>query len=286
NETMGFLDEASVSGQPFFMYVAFNAPHDPRQSPKEYVDLYPLENISLPENFLPEYPYKDKIGCAASLRDEKLAPFPRTEYSVKVHRQEYYAIISHLDAQIGRILAHLEETGQADKTYIFFSADHGLSVGQHGLMGKQNMYDHSMRPPLMVVGPGVPKGRREKMAVYLQDIMPTAIEYAGGEVPEWVEFNSLRPFIEGENSDSSYPEIYGAYMDLQRMIRVNDYKLIVYPKAGVIKLFDLVNDPSEMHNLAAATSQQERIRYMFGKLEELQVEMGDTLNLSNYKFNL
>ena len=222
NETMAFLDRASGSAHPFFMYVAFNAPHDPRQSPKEYVDMYPLEHLALPDNFLPEYPYKDVIGCAATLRDEMLAPFPRTEYSVKVHRQEYYAIISHLDAQIGRILAHLEQTGQAENTYIFFTADHGLSVGQHGLMGKQNMYDHSMRPPLMVVGPGIPKGRREKMAVYLQDIMPTTIEYAGGEVPEWVEFNSLRPKIEEKHTASSYPEIYGAYMDLQRMIRVDD----------------------------------------------------------------
>ena len=286
NETMGFLDRASGSESPFFMYVAFNAPHDPRQSPKEYVDMYPLEHVVLPENFLPEYPYKDEIGCSASLRDEKLAPFPRTEYAVKVHRQEYYAIISHLDAQIARILAHLEETGQADNTYIFFTADHGLSVGQHGLLGKQNMYDHSMRPPLMVVGPGIPKGRREKMAVYLQDIMPTIIDYAGGEVPEWVEFNSLRPKIEGKQTDSSYPEIYGAYMDVQRMIRVDDYKLIVYPNAGVLKLFDLINDPSEKYNLAAASGQQERIRILFGKLEEMQIEMGDTLNLSNYKFNL
>jgi arylsulfatase A-like enzyme len=285
NETMGFLDRASGSENPFFMYVAFNAPHDPRQSPKEYVDMYPLEHVALPDNFLPEYPYKDEIGCSATLRDERLAPFPRTEYAVKVHRQEYYAIISHLDAQIARILAHLEETGQAENTYIFFTADHGLSVGQHGLMGKQNMYDHSMRPPLMVVGPGIPKGRREKMAVYLQDIMPTAIEYAGGEVPEWVEFNSLRPKIEGKQEDSSYPEIYGAYMDLQRMIRVDDYKLIVYPYAGVIKLFDLINDPSEKYNLAAATAQQERIRILFGKLQEQQMQMGDTLDLSNYVFN-
>ena len=284
NETMGFLDRASGSENPFFMYVAFNAPHDPRQSPEEYVDMYPLENVALPDNFLPEYPYKDEIGCAATLRDERLAPFPRTEYAVKVHRQEYYAIISHLDAQIARILAHLEETGQAENTYIFFTADHGLSVGQHGLMGKQNMYDHSMRPPLMVVGPGIPKGRKEKMAVYLQDIMPTAIEYAGGEVPEWVEFNSLRPMIEGEQEYSSYPEIYGAYMDLQRMIRVDDYKLIVYPNAGVVKLFDLINDPIEKYNLAAATAQQERIRILFGKLQEQQVQMGDTLDLSNYVF--
>ncbi len=286
NETMGFLDRASSSEKPFFMYVAFNAPHDPRQSPKEYVDMYPLEHIGVPDNFLPEYPYKDEIGCSATLRDEMLAPFPRTEYAVKVHRQEYYAIISHLDAQIARILAHLEETGQAENTYIFFTADHGLSVGQHGLMGKQNMYDHSMRPPLMVVGPDIPKGKRNNIEVYLQDIMPTAIEYAGGTVPEWVEFNSLRPKIEGKQLESSYPEIYGAYMDLQRMIRVDDYKLIVYPKAGVVKLFDLINDPSEQHNLAGATAQQERVKTLFGELQELQVEMGDTLDLSNYRFNL
>lgn len=286
NETLGFLDRASGSEKPFFMYVAFNAPHDPRQSPKEYVDMYPLEHVAVPDNFLPEYPYKDEIGCSASLRDEMLAPFPRTEYSVKVHRQEYYAIISHMDAQIARILAHLKETGQAENTYIFFTADHGLSVGQHGLIGKQNMYDHSMRPPLLIVGPDIPKGKRKKMAVYMQDLMPTAIEYAGGTVPEWVEFSSLKSKIEGKQAESSYPEIYGAYMDLQRMIRVDDYKLIVYPNAGVIKLFDLINDPSEQHNLAEATTQKERVKILFGQLQELQVEMGDTLNLSNYRFNL
>ncbi len=286
NETMGFLDSAAVSEKPFFMYVAFNAPHDPRQSPKEYVDLYPLENISLPESFLPEYPHKDSIGCSASLRDERLAPFPRTEYSVKVHRQEYYAIISHLDAQIGRILDHLEASGLADNTYIFFSADHGLSVGHHGLIGKQSMYDHSMRPPLLVAGPGIPAGGRKDMEVYLQDIMPTVIEYAGGEVPDWVEFHSLKPLIEGEKGESNYPVVYGAYMDLQRMIRMEDYKLIVYPRAGVVKLFDLIHDPGEKSNLAGASRQQERVRTMFDKLVETQAEMGDTLQLDPAVFGI
>jgi len=286
NETIGFLDQASASENPFFMYVAFNAPHDPRQSPREYVDMYPLEDLALPDNFLPEYPQKDSMGCPPTLRDEMLAPFPRTEYAVKVHRQEYYAIITHMDAQIGRILEHLEQTGKAENTLIFFTADHGLSVGQHGLMGKQNMYEHSMRPPLLIAGPGIPEGRREALEVYLQDLMPTAIEYAGGEVPEWVEFNSLKPVIDGTRTQSAYPEIYGAYMDLQRMIRMDDYKLIVYPRAGVIKLFDLINDPLEMHNLAGAGSQKERVLEMFGHLQELQVAMGDTLDLSNYSFNL
>jgi arylsulfatase A-like enzyme len=153
-------------------------------------------------------------------------------------------------------------------------------------MGKQNMYDHSMRPPLLIAGPGIPEGKREQMAVYLQDLMPTAIDYAGGAVPEWVEFNSLRTIVEGEQSASSYPEVYGAYMDLQRMIRVDDYKMIVYPRAGVIRLFDLINDPSEKYDLAGASSQRQRILDMFGKLQEVQVAMGDTLDLSEYRFDL
>lgn len=284
NETLGFLEQSAQSENPFFMYVAFNAPHDPRQSPKEYVDMYPLENISIPQSFMPEYPQKDSIGCSASLRDEALAPFPRTEYAVRVNRQEYYAIITHLDAQIRRILDKLEETGQAENTYIFYSADHGLSVGHHGLLGKQNMYEHSMRPPLIVLGPEVPKGKKTEAPVYLQDIMATALDYAGGEVPAWVEFHSLKPFIAGEQSESNYPAVYGAYMDLQRMIRVDGYKLIVYPKAGVIKLFNLATDPEEIHDLTGEPGQLEKVREMFGKLEQLQLEMGDTLDLGKFQF--
>ncbi len=286
NETMDFLENASESESPFFMYIAFNAPHDPRQSPKEYVDMYSLDDISIPENFLPEYPYKDDIGCSEKLRDARLAPFPRTEYAVKVNRQEYYAIITHMDAQIGRILDKLEETGQADNTYIFFTADHGLAVGHHGLIGKQNMYEHSLRPPMIIVGPDIPEGKKKEMAVYLQDIMPTVIEYAGGEVPGYVEFHSLKSFIEGTADQSNYAEVYGAYMDLQRMIRIKDYKLIVYPYAGVRRLFNLADDPEEMNDLASAPDQQDRLELMFDKLLELQAAMDDTLNLKAFPFLL
>jgi len=159
-------------------------------------------------------------------------------------------------------------------------------VGHHGLIGKQSMYDHSMRPPLLAAGPGIPAGKRKDMEVYLQDIMPTVIEYAGGEVPDWVEFHSLKPLIEGENRDSNYPEVYGAYMDLQRMIRMEDYKLIVYPRAGVVRLFDLVQDPEEKFDLAGASRQQERVRSMFDKLVETQAEMGDTLKLDPAVFGI
>lgn len=87
------------------------------------MDRYPLDRIKMPENFLPKYPQREEIGAGKGLRDEKLAPFPRDEHAVKVNRQEYYAIITHMDAQIGRILDALEKSSKADNTWIFFTSD-------------------------------------------------------------------------------------------------------------------------------------------------------------------
>jgi arylsulfatase A-like enzyme len=280
DDAIAFLDSAKNSENPFFMYLAFNAPHDPRQSPKEYVDMYPLENISVPESFAPEYPFKDSIGCGPSLRDEALAPFPRTEYAVKVHRQEYYAIISHMDKQIGRILDALDKSGKADNTYIFFTADHGLAVGNHGLIGKQNMYDHSIRVPLFVIGPDVPKNKKIDVDIYLQDIMASTLDLAGMEKPEYIEFNSLIPFVRGEKSESFYPAIYGCYQtDLQRMIRADGFKLIVYPRIKTMRLYDLSNDPLELNDLADNKDYNEIKIKLYNQLLQLQKEMDDPLDL-------
>ena len=279
NETIGFIDQALDRPNPFFMYVAFNAPHDPRQSPKEYVDMYPLEDISLPQSFRPLYPEKDDIGCSAGLRDEKLAPFPRTEYSVKVNLQEYYAIITHMDHQIGRIMEALEKSGQKDNTYIFYTADHGLACGAHGLMGKQNMYDHSMRAPLIVIGPDLPKDKRIDLDVYIQDIMPSTLDLAGLDKPKYVEFNSLMPLINKKQRKSSYDAIYGTYMNKQRMVRADGFKLIIYPDANKIKLFDLVNDPMEENNLANDKKYTTQVKELIEKLRNQQKQMGDELDL-------
>lgn len=279
DNAIDYLDMAKNSDNPFFMYIAFNAPHDPRQSPKKYVKMYPLEKISVPESYLELYPYKNEIGCGPSLRDEKLAPFPRTEYSIKVHRQEYYAIITHMDDQIGRILNHLKETGQDNNTYIIFSADHGLSVGHHGLIGKQNMFDHSMRVPLIVVGPDIPENEKRDMQVYLQDIMATSLELAGVEKPEYVEFNSLIPAIKKEINESPYSEIYGAYINVQRMVRTDNYKLIIYPKAKKILLFDVVKDPNEMIDLADNKDYSDVKKELIEKFKKQQQIMDDPLDL-------
>ncbi len=280
DDAIEFMGEASEKDSPFFMYVAFNAPHDPRQSPKEYVDLYPLENIAVPENFIPEYPYRKEMGCPETLRDEQLAPFPRTEYSVKVNRQEYYAIITHMDAQIARILDELERTGQKENTYIFYSADHGLSVGQHGLIGKQSLFDHSIRPPMIVIGPDIPKNEKRDMDVYLQDIMASALDVAGVEKPVYVEFSSLMAQAKGEQKESNYDAIYGGYRDLQRMIRKDNFKLIVYPAAKKLLLFDMKNDPLEMSDLSDIEKYQDLKKELFLGLLELQKQMNDEVDLS------
>ena len=280
NDSVGFLEQASKRENPFFMYLAFNAPHDPRQSPKEYVDRYPLNEVKVPQNYLPEYPFKDAIGCGKGLRDEKLGPFPRTEHAVRVHRQEYYAIITHMDDQIGRILDALEKSGKADNTYIFFSADHGLAVGQHGLMGKQNMFDHSVRVPLIVAGPGIAKNKRIDGDVYLQDIMPTTLELANVAKPDHVQFNSLLPILAGAR-EKNYDAIYGAYLGVQRMVRQDGYKLILYPKIKKVLLFNIKDDPLESKNLADEPSRQPIIKKLFATLLELQKETGDTMDLQS-----
>jgi arylsulfatase A-like enzyme len=279
DEAIDFIAQAKDKENPFFMYVAFNAAHDPRQSPKEFVDMYPLENISTPETYMEKYPYQDQIGCGKKLRDECLAPFPRTEYSVKVNRQEYYAIITHLDQQIGRILDALEKSGKKDNTYIFYTADHGLACGNHGLMGKQNMYEHSIRPPLMVIGPDLPKGKKVDADVYLQDIMPSTLELAGAPKPAYVEFSSLMGLARQKTKESAYQSIYGCYINFQRMIKSDGYKLIVYPNVPKLLLFDLEKDPLEMEDLAEIEEYQPKVQELFTKLIDLQKSMGDNLDL-------
>lgn len=274
-DALDYLQEAASQDKPFFMYIAFNAPHDPRQSPKSYVEKYPYKNIKLPEPFYAEYPHN--IG-SNKIRDEQLAPFPRTEYAVKVNRAEYYAIITHLDAQIGRILDGLEKTGQADNTYIVFTADHGLACGHHGLMGKQNMFDHSVRVPFMVVGPDVPAGKKIEAPIYLQDVMPTSLEWAGAKKPDHVEFQSLNPLLNGDR-EQNYEAIYGAYTQTQRMVTEGKDKLIVYPKINKMLLFDLEKDPLETNNLAEDPQHQKTVARLLKKLQSLQDTVGDSLKI-------
>jgi arylsulfatase A-like enzyme len=283
DDAIGFIDDARARKRPFFAYVAFNAPHDPRQAPQSFVDRYPLKDIAIPKSFLPEYPWKDEIGVDVKQRDGSLGPYPRTEHAIKVHRQEYYAIITHLDEQIGRILDHLERTGEASSTYVFFTADHGLAVGEHGLMGKQNLFDHSVRVPFLARGARFKAGQRLSTPIFLQDVTPTSLELAGAQIPDTVDFKSLLPVADGTVTDLHGP-IYLAYRTLQRSVVKDGYKLTIYPEVPRRLLFDLQADPLETHDLSEDSSQQARQKDLFTELVRQMKQADDPLELQAAKF--
>src|SRR5262249_42649747 len=154
---------------------------------------------------------------ALEIRDEQLAPWPRTPEIVRQHLADYYAAIEHLDAQVGRILDALEASGQAEKTLVVFTSDHGLAIGSHGLFGKQSLYDHSMHSPLIMTGPGIPGGRQIDALCYLLDIFPTLGELAGVRGPEGSEGRSLVPIIAGRQR-TTRDSLFTAYANTQRAV--------------------------------------------------------------------
>jgi arylsulfatase A-like enzyme len=258
--------------QPFLLYVAFTAPHDPRTPPRAFADLYPPAKMKLPKNFLPEHPFDNG---ELKVRDEKLLPRPRTPEAVRGEIAAYYGMISHLDAQIGRILETLDDTGQRANTLIVFAGDNGLAVGQHGLLGKQSLYEHSVRVPLVLSGPGVPKGKRSAALCYLFDLYPTLCDLTGLTPPP-VEGRSLAPVLRGTQRQVR-DSVFCAYRDVQRMVRDARWKLIEYPKAGRRQLFDLKRDPLERHDLSSDPRYRARLEALQARLAEWQREAGDPL---------
>lgn len=265
--------KTDTESQPFFMYVGFTAPHDPRQSPQEYVDKYPAESINLPENFMPYHPFD---AGDFNNRDEALMDFPRNAKQTKEFIGEYYAMIEHMDVQVGRILDKLEASGLADNTFIIFTSDHGLAVGKHGLAGKQNNYEHSIRAPFIISGQGIPKQKTSKGMFYLNSVFPTTAELANIPIPASVEAKSIVPLLKGEK-ESMYDNIYGSYRHFQRMVRNHRYKLIYFPMLKKHLLFDLKEDPWELNNIAHLPEHKDTIASMSITLEKLKTWVGDPL---------
>jgi arylsulfatase A-like enzyme len=259
--------------EPFLMYISYTAPHDPRDMPKKYADMYDPARMELPRSFLPEHPFDNG---EMKIRDEKLAPWPRAPEEIRRHQAAYYAMITHVDAQIGRVLETLKETGHAEDTIIVFSADNGLAVGRHGLLGKQNLYEHSVHVPLVFCGPGVAKGAKCDTLCYLLDIYPTLCSLAGLDAPEGLEGQSLTPALRGQDQKGR-ESLFFAYKDVQRAVRDERFKLVEYDVAGrrTTQLFDLDDDPWELKNLAQDSRYAQRLQNLRNRLVHWKEKLDD-----------
>jgi arylsulfatase A-like enzyme len=272
--TIRFL-KARDRSKPFFLYLAGPNPHDPRVASPEFLNLYKRDRVPLPPNFLPLHPIDNG---ELFVRDERLADWPRTEEEIRRHWHEYLAVISQMDHHIGRILDAVQETGEYQNTIFVFTSDQGLAMGSHGLMGKQNLYEHSMNAGLILAGPGIPRNRRVDAFAYLFDIYPTLCDLSGVTTPNKLEGRSLAPVLRDRNAAVRDTVLLG-YRDVQRAVRRGNWKLIRYPKIDRNQLFDLANDPHERNDLSSAPEHQPRIAELLRIMAEQQKLYGDTAPL-------
>lgn len=270
---------AQTPETPFFLYVAFAAPNDPHvgpgTAPKQYMDQYKPGDVPLPPSFMPIHPFDNGEMI---IRDELLAPWPRTREVIERHLAGFYSVITYMDRQIGRILEALNETGQLDNTIIVFAADTGTAIGSHGLLGMQNLYEHSIGVPLILSGPRIPKGKQSDALVYLFDLLPTFCELTALDVPEGVDGKSLVPILSAP-ATRVRDSLFFAYKDVQRAVRNERWKLIRYPHVDKTQLFDLKNDPHETTDLADAPALRNKVGEMMDLLGRLQRELGDEARL-------
>lgn len=267
----GGYRKSKIDPQPFFMAVGFFRPHIPYMAPKKYFDLYPLDEIQLPEN--PENDWDNKPEAAAfrlPLNDNK------SEEQQRKAIQAYYACISFIDEQIGKLLDGLEEFDLLDNTIIVFWSDHGYNLGEHGQWQKQTLFEKTAKQPLIIAAPGFNNGTKTDAIVQLVDIYPTLAELSGLDAPNDLDGHSLVPLLKNPNVEwnnpaytlqartvnpnprkgytnyyfnpnlkSGTPTIFG------RSIRVKQYRYTEWDEGKLgAELYDYKNDPKEFNNRA------------------------------------
>jgi arylsulfatase A-like enzyme len=284
-----FLKEARAD-QPFFCYLPFAAPHDPHIVPKDFPVRYPADARMLPDNFQPIHPWDNG---EMTIRDEALLPWPRTPEAVQEMNAEYWRYVSYLDHQVGRVLEALQQSPHAENTLVIFTADSGVARGSHGLIGKQNCYEHSLRVPCIVSGPGLPKGKTTDALCYLYDLLPTVGALCDVPPPEGSEGVAMDQVVRHPGSSdpnslgSSSPDpasqgrtslVFG-YREDQRAWCDRRWKLIRYPKIDVTQLFDLQEDPSEKRDLSGLPEHQQQKTELLQRMAEELADLGDSVSL-------
>lgn len=256
DEVISFLGTPQKS--PFLCYVPFDAPHDPHIVPDDFPIKYDPDKLPLPPNFAPEHPFDNG---EMKIRDELLLPFPRTPEMIRSMLADYYRYVSYLDSQIGRILEALAKSPFSKNTIVVFSADSGVARGSHGLIGKQNLYEHSVRVPLIVSGPGIPSNVSTDAMCYLYDVFPTLGAICGVKAPQTSEGVDLSRVLV-RPAEGGRPHLRFAYKEVQQAVSDAEWKLIDYPKANKSQLFNLKEDPAETRDLSSLAKHKDRLDYL------------------------
>ena len=238
-------------GEPFFLAVGFYKPHTPYIAPKKYFDLYPLDKIDVPK--MPEG-YEKSVPAPALFSTRPWPNFGVTHQQARLSKQAYYATISFVDAQIGRVVDALDRLGLREKTVIVFWSDHGYSLGTHGLWMKQSCFEDSARVPFIMAGPGIKSGTASPRLVELIDVYPTLADLAGLTPPAKLPGASLRPLLAKPDADwnrSAFTQVErGGFPG--RSVRTPRWRYTEWDEGRQgVELYDEQNDPGEMKNLAA-----------------------------------
>lgn len=257
SETINFLQEFADSGENFFLAFGLYRPHVPFVAPKSYFDLYNVDDFSIPEtsnDYLKTIPQ----SAAATVRSKKEQIDLDTELAKEI-KHAYYATTSFMDAQIGRVLDKLKETGLDKNTIVVFTSDHGYHLGEHGHWQKQTLFDDATRVPLIFAGPGIKKNLEfVDSPVELVDLYPTIMEMVGMQTPKFVRGKSLVPYFNNSKQEvrtSALTELQVNTNNLKAQgysIKTKRYRLSQWDRQGVVnyELYDHKFDKSELNNLA------------------------------------
>jgi arylsulfatase A-like enzyme len=237
-----FLDEhlTTEPDRPFVLHLCFTAPHDPRTVPGDDDVSARAARVELPGNILPVHPFDNG---EMTIRDETLLGWPRTESDLRREIAIYEMMIEEIDAQVAAIVETLDANDALDDVLIVFASDHGLALGSHGLLGKQSLYEHSMRAPMVFAGPGFEDGAVRDDFAYLHDLAPTILAACGIEIPTSMAGRDL-------HGPTDRDHVLLRYRDLHRSWRDDRWKVIWHPRIDRWQVFDLMNDPNETTDLA------------------------------------
>ena len=275
DDALGFLADRNEIQSPWLMYLAFAMPHDPRAASPKALAKYDADSIKLVPGSADVHPFDNG---SVIVRDEWTALWPRTDQVLRDQLHDYYAAITTIDENIGRLIEDLRNRGELENTVIVFSSDHGLAMGAHGLMGKQNVYEAGYKAPMVIAGPGIIHGTCDD-PVYLMDLFPTLCDLCGLDIPNGLDGRSFASMV-SEGASGPRQAVMLSYTDTQRAVRFDGWKLIRYPQINRTQLFHLENDPHELNDISGDAKHSGRIKLLMEKMRELQHQQGDDLALS------